>query len=1151
MILLYHKVASEAPTQWWVTADTFNRQMAALAGYDVVHLDDYDASNPRHVCITFDGVYENVYVYAFPILRKWGYPFELFVTGDYIGGDNAFDSGEPAARFCTTEQLDVMACAAGRVQWHTASHRTLAGLDAAALRREIEPPAALAGQFRAPHMRWFAYPHGNHDAATVDAVRAGFAGALSCEAGNDHDRWQLNRLTVTEGTSLERNRVTVIVANYNYGRFLPEAMDSVLKQTVAPNQLILIDDCSTDGSQEVAMRYADVADVVLNETNLGIVDNFNKAVSLATGDYIAFLGADNRMRSDYVERCRAALDADEAVAVAYTDMTIFGHRASQLAESVSARQVAFSNGERWPVFLWTFPDPDEQALATLATRNFIHGSSMYRRSVFQQVGGYRASGGPEDHHLFLRMVQSGWRVRRVPHPLIEYRQHGAGQANTVLGTQMELAQARHRIVELDRALAVAAQRIAEAQRVQEEAQRLQAEAQQNQQHIHALLTSTSWRVTKPLRFIGLITAGRHSEARERLWGFIKRQLRSKLPPAARTRLMSWRTLALGASRLAPETSTDLSALQPMTDRRLAFMRDRLAAGGRARAEPTLWPAVDISAVLHNNGRWLDSFTDSILHLDYPLDRLRVILADNGSTDATPQQMQSAVERLRAGGIEAVGQRQNNVGFGAGHNAALARGSAPYCLVTNVDLTFTNDALRNVVALAAADPKAAAWELRQKPYEHPKYYDPITWETNWNSHACVLLRRDAFERLGGYDDNLFMYGEDVELSYRLRREGWLLRYCPDAVVFHYSYETAGEVKPLQYTGSTFANLYLRLKYGTARDMALVPAMALGLLLRPEPFPGARSRVLRNIARLLAKVPAAVAARRRSDAEYPFRLWDYELRRDGAFHPVGPLPDEQPLISVITRTYQGRERFLEQAIVSVARQTWRNVELVVVQDGGGSLRPLVEALAEQLALMIRFVPAPKVGRSAAGNAGLAASTGRWCLFLDDDDLLFADHLEVLAQAMLANTAVVAAYSPAWEVQTVAPEPGTAFLRETAYTIPPPLREPFNVDGLARQNLMAVQSVLFEKRLWEERGGFDTELDALEDWVLWNVYASGNVFQYVPKLTSLFRTPADAAVRARRSEVLHAAYEIARVRFAERIKRLGSPTPGTQGAATEQAG
>jgi GT2 family glycosyltransferase len=540
----------------------------------------------------------------------------------------------------------------------------------------------------------------------------------------------------------------------------------------------------------------------------------------------------------------------------------------------------------------------------------------------------------------------------------------------------------------------------------------------------------------------------------------------------------------------------------------------------------------VSVVLHNNGRWLDGFVESVLALDYPADRLSIHFVDNASTDATPQQARAAIERLKDAGIEGRLIEQANLGFGAGHSAGLRGASAPFALVTNVDLTFERLALKRVVASALSDEPAAAWELRQKPYEHPKFYDPVTGETNWNSHACVLLRRTAFEAVGGYDHHLFMYGEDVELSYRLRRAGWLLRYCPAAVVFHYSYESAGQVKPLQYTGSTFANLYLRMKYGTLRQMAMVPAMAMGLLVRPEPYPGARKATLRSLGRLLAKAPAALAARRSSEAVFSFRLWDYELRRDGAFHEVHELPADAPLVSVITRTYAGRSSLLREAMLSVAHQSYPNIELVVVEDGGETLREVVEETSRRTGLRTRYAGLPKSGRSAAGNAGLAAATGRWCVFLDDDDLLFADHVEVLVQALMANPSAVGAYSPSWEVQTRYTPDANMPYEEVAYTVLPVLRQPFERELLKERNYIAIQSLLFERRLFQERGGFDVGMDALEDWILWNVYAHDNVFEYVPKITSLFRTPADVAVRQRRNEIFAQAYEPARARFAERI-------------------
>jgi peptidoglycan/xylan/chitin deacetylase (PgdA/CDA1 family) len=194
MILLYHKVALETPTKWWVSVDAFDRQMSDLQGYRVVPLDEYDPADPDHVAITFDGVYENVHRYALPILRKWGYPFELFVVGDHIGGDNAFDTVEPLTRFATMEQLAEMAGSGGRIQWHTRTHRRLDTLSAAEVASELDVPAEIRAAFPAPHLDWFAYPHGDHDDPTIlEAVRQRSGGAVSCGDGNDFDRSQLNR----------------------------------------------------------------------------------------------------------------------------------------------------------------------------------------------------------------------------------------------------------------------------------------------------------------------------------------------------------------------------------------------------------------------------------------------------------------------------------------------------------------------------------------------------------------------------------------------------------------------------------------------------------------------------------------------------------------------------------------------------------------------------------------------------------------------------------------------------------------------------------------------------------------------------------------------------------------------------------------------
>jgi GT2 family glycosyltransferase len=456
MILLYHKVDSHTPSMWWVGADTFRQQMHALKRFQVVPLAGYDPANPAHVVITFDGVYENVYRFAFPILKEFGYCFELFVVGDHIGGDNAFDTIEPLARFCTVEQLREMTTRGGIVEWHTASHRKMSGLGETELDAEIRVPAALREQLPGPaNFRWFAYPHGDHDEQAVTLVRQHFDGAISVDAGSTSDRYQYNRATITESTRFSAPRVSVVIANYNYGRFLREAVQSVLNQSLPADEIIVIDDASTDESTEVLAELAQIAQlkVVINEQNLGIVDNFNKAVGLSSGDYVCIVGADNRIRADYLEKCVDTLDGDPRVAIAYTDVMIFGAQGYKLAQYYNARRFADSVVEGYPYYHWQVSEPTPEALQMLHARNFIHGSSMYRRSAFNMVGGYRKTSGPEDHNLFLRMIEAGWQCQRVPFPILEYRQHSTAQANTVLGLQTENARLRATVAALQRRVA--------------------------------------------------------------------------------------------------------------------------------------------------------------------------------------------------------------------------------------------------------------------------------------------------------------------------------------------------------------------------------------------------------------------------------------------------------------------------------------------------------------------------------------------------------------------------------------------------------------------------------------------------------------------------------------------------------------------------
>lgn len=457
MILTYHKIHPEQKTSWWVTVDEFYQHMQALTAKHVVYLDDYDPRNPDHAVITFDGVYDNIHEYALPILKKFGYPFELFVIGNHIGKENLFDQAvEPPCVFANTQQLENLCANGGRIQWHTREHSRLNEVDAEKVRYELTVPAELRDRFPSPHLKWFAYPHGLPNPELKSLVKEHFVGALACDDGNVDDLFFLPRKLIYPNTSLYRGSVAAIIANYNYGHLLREAILSLERQSSHPDEILIIDDASTDYMSSIVLDELERKGykVIRNDINLGIVANFNKAVSETSTDYVFILGADNKIRVDYVELCRAALDKNENAAVAYTDGIIFGSMSGQLARKTGNELLGHSNSQNYDVYTWNFPDPTPDALKEFSKVNFVHGSSMYRRAFFNLVGGYADTNGPEDHNLFYRMWEAGGRLVHINQRVLEYRQHSAAQANTALTLAMENAALYEHIAYLSRQIGV-------------------------------------------------------------------------------------------------------------------------------------------------------------------------------------------------------------------------------------------------------------------------------------------------------------------------------------------------------------------------------------------------------------------------------------------------------------------------------------------------------------------------------------------------------------------------------------------------------------------------------------------------------------------------------------------------------------------------
>ncbi|WP_296188651.1 glycosyltransferase [Pseudomonas sp. UBA1879] len=649
---------------------------------------------------------------------------------------------------------------------------------------------------------------------------------------------------------------------------------------------------------------------------------------------------------------------------------------------------------------------------------------------------------------------------------------------------------------------------------------MQAQIKWLTQSLTAMERSNSWRVTRPIR----AASAKLGEYRAFLRDYYQRKTFLLI---LKIRLERARAYAKKTVSATFHSKNNAKALQALTDRRFSYS---LAPRRSAPNEPI----IDISIVTYNSAKWVDRFIHSLTTQAYPLNKVRLYFVDNGSTDDTVRHLERWREQLSG----AVANFQivvgANVGFGGGHDRVMRNSEAEFVLVTNIDIEFTDQAIHTLVAAAGEDSNCeiASWEARQAPYEHPKYYDPVTLEVNWSSHACVLIRRAAYLSCGGYEPKIFMYGEDVEISYRFRSYGYRLRYCPSALVHHYTYESEAQVKPLQYRGSTLANLYIRWRYGDITDRVAGVLLQGWLLFSPSAYTNARRHLISNACTFVKNIVHFSKGKGpRGEEGYPFRAFDYEMTRGGAFWPVGKSLSALPKVTVVTRTYRKREKFLRQSIISVINQTYPNIELIIVEDGGKTTQPLVAEFMTMPNVNIRYYGLEKVGRSVTGNHGLEMATGEYCMFLDDDDLLFSDHVEVLVSSMLDNPQAAAAYSQSIEIATNVDDQG--YYDEVSHVEPETFKHSFDYNILLDHNFIPIQSLLFKRSLFLNRGGFETDMDHLEDWNLWLRYGFNNTFSYVAKTTSLFRTPADFSTRKDRHMQLHNAYFIAKNRAIESCK------------------
>ncbi|MBP6513136.1 MAG: glycosyltransferase [Bacteroidia bacterium] len=199
--------------------------------------------------------------------------------------------------------------------------------------------------------------------------------------------------------------VSVIIPVYNGEKFVAASIESVLKQTYSPIDIIVINDGSTDGTQEILNQFGSKI-IVIQQKNAGQADARNHGLTIAKGKYIALLDSDDLFVPEKIEKQISFLKKGNLDMVCTNFETI--DASNKKLKDISAPHFHSTN-----------------ALTTFITGNFICTSTLlFKKEWIQKVGNFDINmKGAEDGDLWFRMLVNGARLEVIHEALVKYRVH--------------------------------------------------------------------------------------------------------------------------------------------------------------------------------------------------------------------------------------------------------------------------------------------------------------------------------------------------------------------------------------------------------------------------------------------------------------------------------------------------------------------------------------------------------------------------------------------------------------------------------------------------------------------------------------------------------------------------------------------------------
>lgn len=220
--------------------------------------------------------------------------------------------------------------------------------------------------------------------------------------------------------NLRSENISIALCTYNGARFIGEQLRSIAAQTYLPDELIICDDCSTDGTLDIVAKFASLAPFKVayskNNTQLGVTRNFERAISLCTGELIFLSDQDDYWLPDKIEKLVQPFRSDEYVGLVFSDAVVTDSKLNQFNYTMW-ETVEFTKRRQRQL-------NDNEALYILIRQYVVTGATLvFRASLREHILPIPSN---NFHDAWIATVSAMVsKIVAIDTPLVLYRQHDA------------------------------------------------------------------------------------------------------------------------------------------------------------------------------------------------------------------------------------------------------------------------------------------------------------------------------------------------------------------------------------------------------------------------------------------------------------------------------------------------------------------------------------------------------------------------------------------------------------------------------------------------------------------------------------------------------------------------------------------------------